>query len=190
MIREIFQRIMFWNNADRMGPDMLSTHWNLYLKSRMLYVCKKKFKKFDDTAEFRPGAYAIGCSKISIGHRVVVRPLTILHADSRPHGAGITIEDDVLLGPGIQIYVDTHAYGDPLLPIIDQGFLDSKQVVLEKGAWIGAHSVILPGVTVGENSVVGAGSIVTRNIPARVVAAGNPATVLRAVTAPRRKVNP
>ena len=48
--------------------------------------------------------------------------------------------------------------------------------------WIGANSVVLPGVTIGENSVIGAGSIVTRDIPANVIAAGNPCRVIREIT--------
>jgi len=160
---------------------MLSTHWRLYLKSTMLKLCMKKFKYFSETAEFRPGAYAVGCSKISIGKRVVIRPGTMLHADTRENGAGIIIADDVLMGSGIHIYVDTHKLDDPDAPLIDQGYYDSREVVLKKGSWIGANAIILPGVTVGENAVVGAGSIVTKDIPARAVAVGNPAKVVRVI---------
>jgi acetyltransferase-like isoleucine patch superfamily enzyme len=147
----------------------------------MLNLCRKKFKYFDDTADFRPGAYAIGCSKISIGKRVVIRPGTMLHADTREKGAGIIIEDDVLIGSGVHIYVDTHRFDDPVVPIIDQGFLASQEVVLRKGCWIGANSIILPSVTIGANAVIGAGSVVTKNIPGGVLAAGNPAKIIRAI---------
>jgi acetyltransferase-like isoleucine patch superfamily enzyme len=169
----------FWNAADRIGPDMLSTHWRLYLKSTMLKLCMKKFKYFHNTAEFRPGAYAIGCSRISIGKRVVIRPGTMLHADTRENGAGIVIEDNVLMGSGIHIYVDTHKFDNSDTPLIDQGFYESREIILRNGCWIGANTIILPGVTVGENAVVGAGSIVTKDIPARTVAVGNPAKVVR-----------
>jgi acetyltransferase-like isoleucine patch superfamily enzyme len=174
---ELWDRVIFWNNADRIGPDMLSTHWMLYFKSTMLKLCIKKFRYFHNTAEFRPGAYAVGCSKISIGKRVVIRPGTMLHADTRENGAGIIIEDNVLMGSGIHIYVDTHKFDDPYTPLIDQGFYESQEVVLRNGCWIGANAIILPGVTIGENAVVGAGSIVTKDIPARTVAVGNPANV-------------
>ncbi|RYY14386.1 MAG: acyltransferase, partial [Chitinophagaceae bacterium] len=56
-----------------------------------------------------------------------------------------------------------------------------EQVVLKKGCWIGANAIILPGVTIGENSVVGAGSIVTKSIPDRVVAVGSPARVVKKI---------
>lgn len=179
---EIKERFRFWNAADRIGPDIISTHWRLYLKSLMRKFCKRKFKYFDETAEFRPGAYAVGCSNISIGRRVVIRPGTFIIADSGENGAGITIEKDVLIGSGVHIYVDKHKFDDPGQPIIDQGYVKSREVILKKGCWIGANSIILPGVTIGENAVVGAGSVVTKNVPDRVVAVGNPAKVIKSIT--------
>ena len=145
----------------------------------MLKLCKRKFKHFADSAEFRPGAYSICCSKISLGNRVVIRPGTMLFADPRDDGAGITIEDDVMLGSGVHIYVHNHRFEDPSIPIIDQGYHPSKPIFIKKGAWIGANAIILPGVTVGENSVIGAGSVVTKSIPGGVLAVGNPAVVKR-----------
>ncbi len=145
----------------------------------MLRLCKKKFKYFHNTAAFRPGAYAIACSKIHIGKNVVIRPGTVLHADPRTNGAGITIEDDVLIGPGVHIYVDKHRFDNPNIPIIDQDYAPSEKVILKKGCWIGANCIILPGITVGKNTVIGAGSIVTKSIPDKVVAAGNPAKIIR-----------
>jgi acetyltransferase-like isoleucine patch superfamily enzyme len=148
----------------------------------MLKLCKQKFNYFHDTAEFRPGAYAICCSAISIGENVVIRPGSMLFASTGEQGAGIIIDDNVLIGSGVHIYVTIHKYDDATIPIIDQGFFDSKKVVLKKGCWIGANCIILPGVTIGENAVVGAGSIVTHDIPARTLAVGNPARVLKEIS--------
>lgn len=178
---EILNRIKFWENSDRIGPDIPYSHWRLYFHSTMTKLCKKKFKYFGESSEFRPGAYAITCSKISIGKRVIIRPGSMLFADPREGGAGIKIEDDVLLGSGIHIYVHNHSYTNNSVPIIDQGFDFSKSVVIKKGSWIGAKVIILPGVTIGENSVIGAGSVVVKNIPDRVVAIGNPARVIKSL---------
>lgn len=179
IIMELIQRIKFWKNADRLGPDIPYTHWKLYFKSTMLRLCRSKFKYFHDTAEFRPGAYAVGCSKISLGKRVVIRPNTMLFADPRECGAGITIEDDVMLGSGVHIYVHNHKYDNPSIPIIDQGHNESSEVILKKGCWIGANAIILAGVVIGENAVIGAGSVVTKPVPPRVVVAGHPARILK-----------
>src|SRR3989338_2314197 len=129
---EIFERIRFWKNADRLGPDMPYNHWRLYFKSTMVKLCKQKFEHFDSTAEFRPGAYAFGCSKISIGRRVIIRPNTVLHADPREGEHGIVIEDDVMMGCGVHIYTNTHRFDNPGVPLIDQGYYPSEQVVFKK----------------------------------------------------------
>jgi acetyltransferase-like isoleucine patch superfamily enzyme len=178
IISKIIERLRFYKYQDRMGPDMLFTHWKLYFKSTMLPLCKSKFKFFDETAEFRPGAYAIYCSKISIGQRVVIRPNTMLFADEF---ASIIIEDDVLIGSGVHMYTHNHRYDNPKIPIIDQGYYSSKNVTVKCGAWIGANAILLPGVVVGENSVIGAGSIVTKNVPPKTVVAGNPAKIIKKI---------
>lgn len=183
-LRELFQRIRFWRDADRIGPDMLATHWRLYFKSTMKVLCKKKFKRFGDAAEFRPGAYAECCSKIEIGNNVVIRPGTFLFADPTIGGGGIVIEDDVLIGPGAHFYTNNHEFSDVEKPIISQGYPPPRQedsIFVMRGAWIGASAIILPGVTIGNNAVVGAGSIVTRDVPDFTVVAGNPARVLKRI---------
>lgn len=100
-------------------------------------------------------------------------------ADPRQDGAGITIEDDVLIGSAVHIYTQNHRFDDPSLPIIDQGHSPSRPVTLKRGCWVGAAAIVLPGVTIGENAVVGAGSIVTSDIPANAVAVGSPARIVR-----------
>jgi acetyltransferase-like isoleucine patch superfamily enzyme len=179
ILLELPTRLKFWRSADRLGPDIPGTHWKLHFPRSMRRICTQKFRQFGDGAEFRPGAYAICCSKISLGRRVIIRPGSMLFADPRADGAGIVIEDDVMLGSGVHIYVSNHRFDDVNRAVIDQGHSPSQQVTLCKGCWIGAGCIILPGVTIGENAVVGAGSVVAGDIPARVVAVGNPARPVR-----------
>ena len=178
VLSELSQRIAFWRQADRIGPDVPYTHWRLHFRSTMRRLCEEKFLRFAPSAEFRPGAYATSCGRISIGARVVIRPGCMLFADEFE---GITIEDDVMLGAGVHCYVNNHRFDDPHRPIIAQGYYPSEPVVLKTGCWVGANAIILPGVTVGENAVVGAGSVVTRSVPPRTVAVGSPARVIRTV---------
>lgn len=181
MFKRIVSKFRFWLREDRIGPDMPLTHWLLFSNRLAKRLCNAKFAQFGEGSSVRPGVYAVACKKISIGNLVTLRPGTMLHADPRTGGAGITIEDKVLIGSSVHIYVDTHAFDNPDIPIYDQGFYDSKPVVLKEGCWIGANTVILPGVTVGKNAVVGAGSIVTKSVPDYVVVAGNPAKILKSV---------
>ncbi len=176
LLAEIIDRIRFCISADRIGPDVPFTHWKLHFKSSMKRLCEKKFLFFGEGAEFRAGAYAVACSQISIGKNVVIRPNSMLFAAS---DAKIEIEDDVMIGSGVHIYVHNHKFESTTLPIIEQGYSPSEGVTIKTGAWIGANAIILPGVVVGTNSVVGAGSVVTKPVADHVVVAGNPAAIIK-----------
>ncbi|WP_243766456.1 sugar O-acetyltransferase [Streptomyces sp. GC420] len=92
--------------------------------------------------------------------------------------APIVIGSDVRMGPRCQLYTADHPHGAELR----RGAWESaKPIRIEDGAWLGGGVIVLPGVTVGANAVVGAGSVVTGDIPANAVAVGNPARVVRTV---------
>ena len=90
----------------------------------------------------------------------------------------IRIGDRVMFGPAVTIAT----VGHPIDPDL-RGYMYCDPVTIGDNCWIGAGAVICPGVTIGENSVIGAGSVVTGNIPANVVAAGNPCRVIRQINA-------
>lgn len=181
MITDFVRRIRYWQREDRISPENPLTHWRLYFRGSMTRLCRKRFKHFGENAELRPHVFIAGCSNISIGKDVVVRPNSILFACPESVGGGggsITIEDGVLLGPSVKMFTSRHRFADPEIPIIDQGMEDPEDIVVRKGCWIGAGAIILPGVTIGEHAVVGAGSVVTRDVPARTLAVGVPARVI------------
>jgi maltose O-acetyltransferase len=92
--------------------------------------------------------------------------------------AEVTIGDHVLIGPDVQIYTATH----PMDATVRRtGFESARPITIGDDAWIGGASVICPGITVGARSVIGAGSVVTRDVPADVFAAGNPCRVVRSL---------
>ncbi|MFM2480083.1 sugar O-acetyltransferase [Celerinatantimonas sp. YJH-8] len=88
----------------------------------------------------------------------------------------IYIGDYVMIGPNVTIATAGHPIDPALRRRVAQFNIPVK---IENNVWIGANAVILPGITVGENSVIGAGSVVTKDIPPNVVAVGNPCRVLR-----------
>ena len=112
---------------------------------------------------------------------VTVRPGSMLFADEDPLGT-IVLEDDVMMGPGVHFYVNNHKFERTDMPILYQGFQPSNEIRVKKGAWIGANAIILSGVTIGENAVVGAASIVTKDVEPFHVVAGNPARIIRKIT--------
>lgn len=89
---------------------------------------------------------------------------------------GITIEDNVLIGPKVNLITENH----PLNPA-DRKALITKPIIIKKNAWIGAAATILPGVTIGENSVIAAGAVVSKDVPDNVVAGGIPAKIIKTI---------
>lgn len=90
----------------------------------------------------------------------------------------IYVGDHTMIGPNVTIATGTH----PILPSLrEKEFQYNRPVYIGKNCWIGAAAVILPGVTIGDRSVIGAGSVVTKDIPADTVAVGNPCRVLRKI---------
>ncbi len=84
-----------------------------------------------------------------------------------------------MMGPETIIYTANHDFADTKLPMIEQGHATQRRVVIGDDVWIGARVIILPGVTIGTGCVVGAGSVLTRDVPPGSVVAGNPARVVK-----------
>lgn len=171
----LIRRYLETKSMDRLGPDMVGTHWKLHFPKLAEKLCSRKFKNFGRNAQFRPGAYAMNCSSIEIGDNVVIRPQTMLFASS---DGKIIIENDVLIASNVKIHVNNHQYKNQDVPIINQGMTKGQSVILKSGCWIGTNAVILPGVTVGKNAVVAAGAVVVKDVNDFEVVGGVPAKKL------------
>ncbi|MFH6959208.1 DapH/DapD/GlmU-related protein [Flavobacterium aquidurense] len=125
-------------------------------------------KELQDVAVFTP--LYINCGKhITIGKNVFINfDCTFLAL------GGITIEDDVLIGPKVSLITENHS----LNPEERKG-LAGKPILIKKNAWIGANATILPGVTIGENAVVAAGAVVSKDVPDNTVVGGIPAKFIK-----------
>ncbi|GCF94851.1 galactoside O-acetyltransferase [Enterococcus florum] len=92
--------------------------------------------------------------------------------------ARITIKDDVMIGPNVTLCTGTH----PLEPALRKKRAQfNSPIVIEENVWIGTSTIVLPGVTIGKNSVIGAGSIVTKDVPENVLAYGSPCRVIKSI---------
>lgn len=100
----------------------------------------------------------------------------INHACSFLDLGGITVEDDALIGPRVNLVTENH----PLNPA-DRRALVCKPILIKRNAWIGAGATILPGVTIGVNSVVAAGAVVSKDVPDNVVVGGVPAKFIKSI---------
>jgi acetyltransferase-like isoleucine patch superfamily enzyme len=120
-----------------------------------------------------PGQECITNPVVSIGDRCLIGK-----------GSGIvghfsiTIGNDVWTGHHVYITDQNHGYEDVAIPISKQS-QPERAVIVGDGSWLGHGSIILPGVTIGEHVVIGANSVVTKNIPSFSVAVGSPARVIR-----------
>lgn len=119
----------------------------------------------------RPPLYVDYGTQLSVGDRVFANyGLTALDC------APITIGDDTQIGPHVQLLTPTH----PLDPEERRSKLEAAgPITIGKNVWIGGGAIVLAGVTIGDDAVIGAGAVVIRDVPARSVAVGNPARVIR-----------
>ncbi|MCB0666341.1 MAG: sugar O-acetyltransferase [Saprospiraceae bacterium] len=114
----------------------------------------------------------------NIGRNIILgRNVFINHACSFLDLGGIVIEDEVMIGPRVNIISEDHP-----VEVLRRKTLVPSEVVIKRNAWIGAAATILPGVTIGENSVVAAGSVVRRNVPRNTVVGGIPAKILKKIS--------
>ena len=120
-----------------------------------------------------------GCHNVHFGRGIYCNSNVTFVDD-----ADIYIGDDCLISPNVVITTSVH----PILPILrEHNYVYNLSVHIGKNVWIGSGVQILPGVTIGNNSVIGAGSVVTADIPANVVALGNPCRVIREIGEKDRK---
>lgn len=89
------------------------------------------------------------------------------------------IGKNVMMGPDVCIYASNHAFDRTDIPMNRQGYTPEKPVVIEDDVWIGARVIILPGVHIGTGAVIGAGAVVTKDVPDYAVVGGNPARILK-----------
>jgi acetyltransferase-like isoleucine patch superfamily enzyme len=156
---------------------------------------REDFKKIGSNVVIEEGVRVFHPEQIEIDDNVYIGHDTILKGYYRNimrigshtwigqrcflHSAGgIQIGRAVGIGPGVYILTSVHMEQELQKPVICSD-LKMSEVIIEDGCDIGVNSTILPGITIGEGSIVGAGSIVTKNIPSYCVVAGNPAKILR-----------
>jgi acetyltransferase-like isoleucine patch superfamily enzyme len=129
-------------------------------------------KKVDDGFVLIPPFYTAGGVDITVGRNVFVNQNCTFY-----DLGGLDIADDVMIGPNVSILTTGH----PIEPSQRRAFVIAAPVVIGRNVWIAAGATIIGGVTVGENSVIAAGSVVTKDVPPNTLVGGNPARVIRSI---------
>ena len=129
-------------------------------------------KKVDDSFTLIPPFYTTGGAEIRVGRNVFINQNCTFY-----DLGGLDIADDVMIGPNVSLITSGH----PIEPSQRRDFVVARPIVIERNVWIAAGATIIGGVSVGENSVVAAGAVVTRDVPPNALAGGNPARVIRLI---------
>jgi maltose O-acetyltransferase len=161
---------LYYSVAIRLpGPGMpggFIGHWlRTWLAKRMLRKCGRGIR-------VAPGARFGSGLVVSLGNNSNLGRDCWLLGD-------VSIGDDVVMAPEVIIITSNHAFFETAKPIIVQGQAEMEPVVIGDDVWIGTRVIILPGVRVGSHSIIGAGSVVTRDVPEWAIVAGNPARAIR-----------
>lgn len=135
-------------------------------------ICEGLFKYNGRDINIERGAFFGTGRQVSIGHR------SGIGVDCKLYGP-VDIGNDVMMGPEVVVYTTKHNVDRTDIPMIDQGLSTMIPVTIGNDVWIGRRVIILPGLTIGEGSIIGAGSIVTKNVAPYTVVAGSPARVIR-----------
>ena len=153
------------------------------IKKLIAYIFRPeyKFAKRGDKCFIGSNCIINSASMIELGNHVSIGPNAVLYCIYKK----IIFGNNVLLGPNVTMVNGDHNMRKIGVPIIDNNekeASDDADIIIEDDVWIGANVTVLPGVTIGENSIIGAGSVVTKDIPSNVIAVGNPCKVLRPLT--------
>ncbi|TCD54324.1 sugar O-acetyltransferase [Alloscardovia theropitheci] len=164
---DLFETVIAIGNANRTLTQKMNTS---QVSDNDIRIIMEKItgKKIDKDFRLFPPFYTDFGRNIHLGKRVFINA----SAHFQDQG-GIYIGDDCFIGHSVVIATINH----PLIPE-ERSTLIPQSVHLGKGVWVGSHTTILPGIHIGDNAVIGAGSVVTKDVPARNVVAGNPARVI------------
>lgn len=138
-------------------------------------------KDFDKIIHKGSGIFYEDDFKIFYGHKNIFLGSNIYLVDTLinagDNNGKVIIEDDVFFGHGVKVLARGHDYTK--FGRDRQTYIIERPIHIKNGSWIGSGAIILGGVTIGEHSVVGAGSIVTKDVPSRSIVAGNPAKIIK-----------
>ena len=171
-MKDIFERSRSGEPVSIGDADYKEMQDALELARRIvLNLLRRLGAKIDDTAEIRTPFYTDFGKFIEVGKNVFVN-----NACTFMDRGGIILEDEVKIGPRVNLITENHDL-DPT----KRRTLISNRIVVKRNVWIGAAATILPGVTIGENAVVAAGAVVTRDVPPNTIVAGVPAKVIKQI---------
>ena len=136
------------------------------------FLCKHIFESIGKNVLIKRNAYFGDGSKIRIRNNSQIGINSIMDND-------VIIGDDVTMGPDVIIYTSSHEYKELGIPINQQGEKPHRPVTIGNNVWIGARCIILPGVSIGDNAIIGVNTVVTKDVPMNSVFCGSAGSVVK-----------
>ncbi len=136
------------------------------------WLCQKIFRSCGNNVIIKRGAYFGNGAALEIGDRSQIGENAKIASDT-------VIGNDVMMGLEVLILSTLHRSDLPDIPPLHQGWLPNRPVRLGDGCWIGGRAILLPGVNIGQGAIVGAGAVVTKDVPPFGVVGGVPAKIIR-----------
>ncbi len=135
-------------------------------------ICRNLFARCGKNVNIEAGAFFYSGRMINIGDN------SGIGINCRLPGC-VNIGNDVMMGPWVIILTKNHETSRTDIPMNRQGFTKEQPVTIGDDVWIGSRAIILPGVTIGRGAIIGAGAVVSSDVPEWAVVAGNPAKIIR-----------
>lgn len=135
------------------------------------FILKKLFKKFGENVNIEPKVFFFNMSESEIGDNSGIGMNSFIGT--------VKIGRDVMIGEGLVAITRNHEFRRTDVPMRIQGFQKDQPVIIEDDVWIGTRVTILPGIKVARGSIIGAGSVVTKEVLPYTIVAGNPAKLIR-----------
>ena len=152
-------------------PNSANRYTKIFSRFRF-WLLKPTFKSAGLNVNIEHGAYLGTPAKITIGSN------SGIGINCRIYGP-VDIGSDVMMGPDVVIISSNHRFDNLALPMREQGCTPCRPVKIGNDVWIGTRVIILPGVSIGDGAVLGAGSVVTKNVPPYAIIGGNPAKIIK-----------
>lgn len=175
MVKNALVRNLLYYTYHGIGKRLPCSYerWLGRLWKKIRYVlCSPLFSCCGTNVNIESGAYFVRGENIRIGNN------SDIGINCQLWGT-VTIGDDSFMGPEVVIRTNNHRFDRTDVPMRIQGFSEEKPVHIGNDVWIGQRAIILPGVRIGDHAIVGAGAVVTKDVPAGAIVGGNPARLIR-----------
>ena len=172
LIWRVFWLVMYYGFARHLPNSYRFQPFGYLSKQVRGLICRNIFKFTGKNVNIERGAYFGSGIDLEIGDNSGIGANCQMPAN-------VKIGSDVMVGPDVLVIGQNHRYDSIETPMRLQGDTDPARVTIEDDVWIGARSIILPGVTICAGVIIGAGAVVTRDVPRYAVCVGNPARVVK-----------